>query len=519
MGAVPDVDVVSSADESIVHGVVEQSTSPFPMHCLPPVAQDMARTIVSATGVTDNLAGPVVLGVLSAAIGPGLEVQSGPHRTTRANLYICASSESGGGKSEAMRMTAKPIMDMQNEQIELHARETLPEAEAEIDFLNVEIANLKKAAARVDTEEDRLDLRDRLREKKLQLAAAELAKIPPTLTVEDTTVESLGMDLARMHETLTSLSADAGAVVSNLLGRYNRTDRTDETLYLKAWTGESYQISRVGRQSILLKRPWLSLLWCTQPDKIDSLLAAESLIDGGFIQRLLLCHSGCQMRELDANGAPVGTSPYSPEMVEAWDAAIRELLLTFRASHNTTARIIIPEPKALAVYIGHFNAIVRRCNHGELRDVKSFASRWTEQAWRIGLCLHAGLHGKASPNSPLAEEVAICACELANWFVEQQLAILAKSRSDKRRTRVNRLLTLLSEQRGEISLRDLKNSNGFEIDEVRRIVEAFPAQLTVERRGGKGRPSEVVVLVKGQMKSPTDSDVQQSDAAKVPFKK
>ena len=31
---------------------------------------------------------------------------------------------------------------------------------------------------------------------------------------------------------------------------------------------------------------------------------------------------------------------------------------------------------------------------GQLRYVTTYAARWNELAWRIAVCLHAGLHGE-----------------------------------------------------------------------------------------------------------------------------
>ena len=66
--------------------VDEPEASPFPMDALPPTM----ATIIVAVSRTERvpLALPAVcaLGVASAAIGAGMEVASGPHRVTRANL-------------------------------------------------------------------------------------------------------------------------------------------------------------------------------------------------------------------------------------------------------------------------------------------------------------------------------------------------------------------------------------------------------------------------------------------------
>ena len=480
-GAVPDVDAAAPP-----------SPAPFPLDCLPAAARDMAAAIVAAERVPVSLAGPVVLGILSAAIGAGLEVQSGPARRTRANLFVAASAESGSGKSETMRHAAAPLLALERETLDRWRHDTLPRAKADARLLAADVKRLEKAADKALDGESRATLRDELADKERQLAAAEAALQAPVFTVEDVTTEKLAVMLSRRDETLFSLSGDAGGIVNNLLGRYNKNDRTDETLYLKSWTGEGCRVDRMGRESVTLLRPCLAALWLVQPDKVESLLAVQALTDGGLLPRLLLCHSGCQPREI-IPGAGAGGVDAKP--AERWAAAVRTLLEAFRLSK--VPALVRPAPAARALLDEHFNAYVRRWHAGELRDVGSFAARWTEQAWRIALCLHAGREQGAAPDVALSRETATAAIALADWFSGQQLAILARGRTERRQARLENLCAKLDGYGGTATLRDLEKSNGFEPAEVRALALAFPGRLRVEQRttGAKGgRPSETAIL-------------------------
>ena len=75
----------------------DHELTPFPVDCLPGAAGDMARAIAHAERVPESLTGCCVLGILSAAIGAGLEVRSGAQRKTRGSLFILASAQSGTG--------------------------------------------------------------------------------------------------------------------------------------------------------------------------------------------------------------------------------------------------------------------------------------------------------------------------------------------------------------------------------------------------------------------------------------
>lgn len=487
-GAVPDVDADSPP-----------APIPFPLECLPPAARDMAAAIVAVERVPSSLAGPVVLGILSGSVGAGLEVQSGPHRRTRSNLYVVASAESGSGKSETLRHADAPLLAFESATLDRWRTETLPGAKADAKLLAGDIQRIEKAAGKAPDPTARQALRDDLAEKERQLAEAETAMQAPVLTVEDVTVEKLAVMLSRRDETLFSLSSDAGAIVNNLLGRYNKNDRTDETLYLKAWTGEGCRVDRMGRESVVLVRPCLSALWLVQPDKVESLLAVQALTDGGLLPRLLLCHTGCQPREIVAglDGAGVDAGP-----AHRWAATVRTLLETYRLAK--VSALVRPDPEALALFNAHFNSYVRRWHSGELKDVSSYAARWTEQAWRIGLCLHAGRELGNAPEIPLSADTARAALALAEWFSGQQLAILARGRAERKLARVESLCAKLAGYGGSATLRDLEKSNGFESAEVKALAVAFPARLEIKPRaaGPKGgRPSEAAFLVEVAQKA------------------
>ena len=170
-----------------------------------------------------------------------------------------------------------------------------------------------------------------------------------------------------------------------LLGRYDKLDRTDEGIYLKAFTGDRCKVDRQSRESVLFESPCLSALWLTQPDKLDSLLGERSLSDGGLIPRILACHTNCEAREIIKDAPEI-----LPAIEKAYSDLIRCLIETYRLADEPFT--IEPAPEALEAMNAHYNAIVKR-RRADLRDVTIYAARWNEQAWRIAVCLHAAQHG------------------------------------------------------------------------------------------------------------------------------
>jgi hypothetical protein len=74
---------------------ITPSQAPFPVECLPEVAQHVVEGITRILPMPVAIPASCALGVLSAAIGPGLRVRSMPDgSTTGSNLYILVGADS-----------------------------------------------------------------------------------------------------------------------------------------------------------------------------------------------------------------------------------------------------------------------------------------------------------------------------------------------------------------------------------------------------------------------------------------
>lgn len=102
----------------------------------------------------------------------------------------------------------------------------------------------------------------------------------------------------------------------------------------------------------------------------------------------------------------------------------------------------------------HWNQIAER-QDDDLKDILSYASRWTEQAWRIALCLHCARHGEAAASQELSAQTATDAIAVADWFAHQQLRILEGGRYKARRAKWDEVLELLTRKPSGITATDI----------------------------------------------------------------
>lgn len=399
----------------------EPEAAPFPLDALPPAM----ATIIVAVSRTERvpLALPAVcaLGVVSAAIGSGLEVASGPNRVTRANLYLLASAESGSGKSETFRLVAAPLVDHQTRLLETWRTVTSPKLLEEISTMESQIKRLTRDATKRGTTESECDrINGEKAFKRAQVTELTARAAMPCIIAQDVTTERLAVLVRDNREVIFSASADARKVVENLLGRYNPGKTTDESLYLSAYSGDFVRVDRQGRDAVVLNKPCLALCWFVQPDLLATMLDEQSLSVSGFLPRLLVCHTNAAPRRIE------GEAQILSESVRGqWTQLVVDLLATFHAADQP--HCITPTPAAVAIFTDFHNRIVDR-RAVDLADVGAFAARYAENAWRLSVVLHATLHGAQADAHPLDHETAANAVRVVEWFAASQLDILAKGR-------------------------------------------------------------------------------------------
>jgi len=413
---------------------------PFPTFALPPSLRDFVSAVAAAHRVPEALPAVCALAATSAAIGSGLELLSGPDQLrTPANLFFLGSADSGSGKSRVFKVAIEPILDYEAARLEAWRRPDGdgPRRDAREIMLNREIEELKKQV-KPDLDPDRKEkILGAIAFAKAQLDELKLIA-PPRLIVQDATIESLGVRLHQSGETLFSACADARKLADNLLGRNNPGKMADDSIYLQAYSGDAVIVDRQSRETLILRAPCLTLLWLVQPDIVEKLLAEAALQTGGFLARLLMCHTNAVPEKWSWE-----TSPLTAELRQRWACLLGDLLRTY---HGSQTRQEVRAPQAVWERFRDFhNPLVGRVR-GELADVRSFVMRWTEQAMRLSLVCHVATWGREAHQHELSVETAEAAITLVQWFGDQQLEVLGRGRQEGYQKLVDRVLELLAER-------------------------------------------------------------------------
>ena len=445
---------------------------------------EMARVVINTSKihrVPEALVACCVLGVASAAIGKSVVVQSGPSRKTGANLYLLVSARSGTGKTLVLNHVASPLIKFEAQLVQKWTHEVLPQSAADIRMIQAEISRLEKSAGGKESG-DRIAIRNQLVTALGRLEALKEAAIPPQLRCEDVTIEQLALLLMRNNENLASISSDAGCIVDLLLGRYSKGNRTDEGVYLKGYSRDTTRVDRVTRPPVILVSPCLTVLWLVQPDKVQTLYAVRSLIDGGLLPRVMPCEVEVKLQPIT-----VASLKGNPRIDSAWERLIFTLLENYHASK--TEIVITPTEAALTLLNEHFNAIIAQ-RDGELADVEVFAARHNEWAWRIATVLHAVKYPTDAAAHELSRDTARDAIQLAEWFVQQQLSILSRSRATAKENKYNEVRFLLAGQPEGITATDVVRKrivpNADQAHHLLGQMEAEGALVATEKRPERG---------------------------------
>jgi hypothetical protein len=433
----------------------------FPVHTIVSPFADEIDAVSEGFKVAKALVAISVLGVISTAIGK-LRANLLQAYWTPGNLFLLGVAHSGSGKTTAFTPVMSPLHNLQNELSEHWRRQVLPEAKAEKLLLSNRLKGFELAAKKNGASKD---MQQQVAALYKKLDELEASLVEPRLIVEDITTEALAVLLQAQGEVGSLLSSDAGAVADNLCGRYRKQNVTDDTLYVKAFSGEPTHVDRVNRPPVHLRSPLLTQLLLVQPNRLTQLLSNATLVQGGLLPRFLMCSVPWGSRR-------IGDDPIQlpPDVSRAYEQAITTLARKFRLGDESFQIPVSREAsRAVADYA---NSVAARAEL-ELKDVSSFAMRWAEQACRLAIVLHAVRHLAKAAEVELDLNTARDAITLAEWFGNEQLNMLTAYREEDLSNVFTRVWRFAQVKPQGFTLRDLQRG--------RHVADAETAKHVVDR--------------------------------------
>lgn len=344
---------------------------PLPTDACGDVLGPMADAMAEAYQVPADLAVNLALPIITTAAAGRRMIRITPDWSETVALATLSALASGERKSPVQRELARPLADHERAAI-TEARPRIARNQAERKIAEDRAENLRKTAVKSGTALDA----------EMYAAACEnLAEMPtehaPRWLVDDITPEAIAQRLAE-HGSIGAVSAEPG-LFAILAGRYSSGSPNVENV-LKATSGDPITVDRMGRDTIHVDNPCLSVSMCIQPGRLPELGARGSVFrNSGLLARLLY-------------GLPaprVGTRSISPkpvpqDVLASWGTHVTKLV-----SADKLAPELAVDPAALDC-LNEFRTRLEPTlhpHHGRLAGIADWGSKLPGTVARIAAAL------------------------------------------------------------------------------------------------------------------------------------
>lgn len=399
-------------------------------------------------------------------------------------------SPSGTGKSGVFDRIINPLREFEIILAQYWSADTQPTVKAAQVRCAEELKRLKRKLGSELTPDDEAEVQRQIAHQIHEQNTLALQASAPTLICDNCTSEALADILSRNKSCAAQLSADARDIVDLICGRYGKGP--DDALHLKAFSEDDCRFDRSTSDSIVLRKPHLTCLWCVQPDKLEHLFSKRFATEGGLLARFLVCQCRCNPMPIDREQVAV-----TADHDEAWETFIYEVANEYRVRDEPL--VITPSAKAISILDRYHAALIEK-RTGEWRNIDSFVARWNEQAWRIALVLHVGEWGGNAHEHPLSLVSAENAIRITNWFARHQLEILTINREAQADELERKVAALCRDKPSGISARDVQRKNIFRTaPEAHRLLENLKNQGVLKsenvRPSGGGKVTRIYKLI------------------------
>jgi len=419
----------------------EPEGPPFPLHALPGTIGTYAAAVAAETQTPIDMAGIVILGTISAAVG-GRYVVGGSRQGWIEPVHgmFLVVAEPGNRKSAVIRAVTKPIADYERD-VQPDERVTFAQWESQIRVLEKALASAETAAGK-SSAEDKVTDAEAIRMAAVKTLEAHRATRPriTRIVYDDVTPEAAKSALAEQGGAIAVMSGES-AFLSNTAGsRYSDTPNHD--VILSGHAADSIRVDRKARPAETIERACLTICVMVQPDVIRELGRSPGFVQRGGAARLLPCLPADNLgrRQIDVACVPADLS-------KAWSDLVTRILQHVPAMRNGS---YVPwtlnlDPEALAEFrtyrLWHESQMTRDGHFGDIRD---WAGKECGAVLRIAGLLHIGTH-EAPEHVPINADTLRRAITIATYF-EQHVRVMyrmMRGRSDQSDART--VLTALEE--------------------------------------------------------------------------
>lgn len=248
----------------------------FPIDALPDVLKNYISDVAESTQTPIDMAGVASLALMSIAMQPRYKVIGKADWEEQLSLYCMIVAEPSDRKSAVFNQIIKVIQSFEAEYNEHHSIDVLKSQE--------EHASLeKKYKKAVKDYENGKITKDEYDEAFRKYSTHKVIK-PISLTLDDVTSESLTNEIESQDGCIALVSSEGG-IFDIISGSYTNFPNID--IFLKGYSGDFIKVSRIGRPSLYVKNPRLTILLTVQPKVLESVVNNGTFTGRGLSARFL----------------------------------------------------------------------------------------------------------------------------------------------------------------------------------------------------------------------------------------
>lgn len=452
---------------------------PLPVDCLPQKLWEYLKAVSDYVQVFPEMAVLPLLSVLSLCVqGKAIVKYPGNAHTEPLNLYTMTIAAPGERKSGCFKEFMRPVTEHQQQYNDSHA---------------LAVRNYKTQKAFLEKQRDKAmggkspDLKAAQDYDRQLMELKEIHELK--LTVKDTTPEALAWEMAKQGERIAILD-DEGSVFDVLTGLYSN-GQVNINIFLEAYDGTPYTISRKTSEDITLYNPLLTMGLMVQPSHYAEAMSNRQFSGRGFIHRFMFAFPGAKAGHLNFSSPniPLNIRTYYHDLV-------KKLLVTPYPQDKLP--VIGHSHEAELLFEDYFEHLQREMQQGgRFENMKEWASKQFARALRVAAVLHLTEHTAAEP---ISGQTAMYATRLSIWCEEQACRALSGEVVDSDTVKNAKIILekLKGLKQAEITrselIASLRKMSANEIIEPLELLESMNFIKLVTTSGQKGRPKQTITV-------------------------
>lgn len=248
----------------------------FPIDALPEVLRNYVSDVAESTQTPIDMAGVASLALMSIAMQPRYKIIGKSDWEEQLSLYCMIVAEPSDRKSAVFNQIIKVIQSFEADYNERHSIDVLKSQE--------EHSSLEKRykKATKDYENGKIT-KDEYDEAFSKYSSHKVIN-PISLTLDDVTSESLTNEIESQDGCIALVSSEGG-IFDILSGSYTNFPKID--IFLKGYSGDFIKVSRIGRPSLYVKNPRLTILLTVQPKVLENVVNNGTFTGRGLSARFL----------------------------------------------------------------------------------------------------------------------------------------------------------------------------------------------------------------------------------------